>query len=75
MQQHSYPSHSIHFVLPGSLPAGLMIEEALEEGRTKLTGVPAALVEEHIFRTGEAWVVTLGVVDVADWVGRLCIGS
>ena len=51
MQQHSYPSHSIHFVLPGSVPAGLRIEEALEEGRTKLTG-EAVAVEEHIF---ERW--------------------
>ena len=48
MQQHSYPSHSRHLVFPGSLPAGLMIEEALEEGSTKLTGVEVA-VEEHMF--------------------------
>lgn len=58
MQQHSYPSHSIHLVLPGSFPAGLRIEEAVEEGRTKLTG-EAMEAEEHIV---DNWVVEYELV-------------
>ena len=57
-QQHSYPSHSIHFVLPGWVPAGLMIEEAVEEEWTKLTGL-AVLVGEHILLDVEICVVVV----------------
>jgi hypothetical protein len=31
MQQHSYPSHSKHFVLPAAPPSGFTIEEMVEE--------------------------------------------
>lgn len=31
MQQHSYPSHSMHFVFPALPPSGFTIEEIVEE--------------------------------------------
>jgi len=31
MQQHSYPSHSMHFVFPAAPPSGFTIEEMVEE--------------------------------------------
>lgn len=57
IQQHSKSPQSMHFVLPGSMPAGLRIDEAAEEvdGREKLTkdeddevGVFSVREEEHI---------------------------
>ena len=38
MQQHSKPSHSMHLVLPGCVPAGLTIESMDSIGLTKSTG-------------------------------------
>lgn len=38
MQQQSKSPQSMHFVLPGVTPAGFVIEDAAEEGRTKRTG-------------------------------------
>ena len=41
MQQHSNPSHSMHFVLVGSVPAGLpidVIEEEEEVGMMEFVG-------------------------------------
>lgn len=37
IQQHSKSPQSIHFVLPGSMPAGFKMEEAVVDGREKLT--------------------------------------
>ena len=56
MQQHSYPSHSMHLVLPGwVLPLLEMIEEPLEMvvvgGCTMLMG--CWTVEVHMFAGGE----------------------
>jgi hypothetical protein len=54
MQQHSYPSHSKHLVLPVAPLSGftmlLMVEAALEPGPFMLTGAP--WVEVHILRKG-----------------------
>ena len=51
IQQHSYPSHSIHLVFPGSVPAGLpilVIDEEPLRGRTAFVG--SAKVEDAIVR-------------------------
>ena len=56
MQQHSYPSHSMHLVLPAwPLPLLEMIDEPLDEilvvgGWTMLTG--CWMEEVHIFGKG-----------------------
>ena len=51
-QQHSYPSHSIHFVFPGCVPAGLVIEEVIELllvlGKTSFLGLIACEADVHI---------------------------
>jgi len=47
-QQHSYPSHSMHFVFPGSVPAGFVIEEVEVVGMTALTGVEVVEVEHMV---------------------------
>jgi len=50
MQQHSYPSHSMHFVFPAAPPSGLtielMVDEAAEPGPLRLTRTCED--EEHI---------------------------
>lgn len=38
MQQHSKSPQSRHLVFPGSMPAGLLIEDTVEDGETKFTG-------------------------------------
>lgn len=54
IQQHSYPSHSMHFVLPAAPPSGLTIEEmvlaAAEPGPLRSTSV--ACEKEHILFVG-----------------------
>lgn len=53
MQQHSYPSHSMHFVFPAllsPLTMLLMVEEAAEPGPLRLTKEEG--VEVHIFGFG-----------------------
>lgn len=47
IQQHSKSPQSIHFVLPGSMPAGFKMEEAVMDGREKLTR--EVEVEEEVF--------------------------
>jgi hypothetical protein len=48
MQQHSYPSHSMHFVFPAAPPSGftieLMVEEATEPGPLRFTSWEEVLV-------------------------------
>jgi len=49
MQQHSYPSHSKHFVFPvpaSPLTRELTVDEAAEPGPLRFTSV--VLEEEHI---------------------------
>jgi hypothetical protein len=50
MQQHSYPSHSMHFVFPAAPPSALtillIVEEAAEPGPLRLTRPDE--VEAHI---------------------------
>jgi len=59
MQQHSYPSHSMHLVLPAvpfsGLTMELMVDAAAEPGPFRLTRPVGA--EEHIFgfRCRETW--------------------
>ena len=49
MQQHSKPSHSIHFVLPGSTPPGLMMDSNDAMGLTALTReVPVDCAEVYM---------------------------
>ena len=51
MQQHSYPSHSKHFVFPVSgLTIEEMVDEAAEPGPLRLTRV--LLLEVHILDSG-----------------------
>ncbi len=65
MQQHSYPSHSKHLVLPVAPLSGftmlLMVEAALEPGPFMLTGAP--WVEVHILRKEGIKVVVLDVIN------------
>jgi hypothetical protein len=60
MQQHSYPSHSMHFVFPAAPPSGFtieeMVEEAAEPGPLRFTSWEVE--EVHILTDGSG--VSLG---------------
>jgi len=59
IQQHSYPSHSIHFVFPAAPPSPLtillIVEDAAEPGPLRFTSVEE--VEVHIL--DRSWVEVL----------------
>jgi len=48
IQQHSYPSHSKHFVLPAAPPSGFTIEEIVEEAAEPGPFLFTRLEEEEV---------------------------
>jgi len=62
MQQHSYPSHSMHFVFPAAPPSGFTIEEMVDEAAEPgpLAFTRGEWVDWHILkfgsgRSGRVW--------------------
>jgi hypothetical protein len=69
MQQHSYPSHSKHFVFPAPaspLTREPIVDEAAEPGPLRSTSV--VLEEEHILAAWEPFLVYYCVVLVCGGV-------